>query len=152
MRWEIAIRAQDEAVDLLHDALVNFPPTIRMNHADVPDHLRALGSYLLTLGYVTPQQIILALREQRRRAEQGSHWPDGRYPRRAGSPAPAGADGGAAGAAGGSPGGLARLAAPPARRTPDCDGAAFADGACAGAAPTRSICASTAPGRGWAIC
>ena len=77
MRWEIAIRAQDEAVDLLHDALTTIPPTIRLHHADVPDHLRALGSYLLTLGYVTPQQMILALREQRRRAEHGSHWPVG---------------------------------------------------------------------------
>jgi hypothetical protein len=77
MRWEIAIRAQDEAVDLLHDALIAFPPTTRLYRADVPDHLRALGSYLLTLGYATPQQLILALHEQRQRAEQGTPWPLG---------------------------------------------------------------------------
>jgi hypothetical protein len=77
MRWDIAIRAQDEAVDLLHDALIAFPPTTRLYRADIPDHLRALGSYLLTLGYITPRQIVQALREQRLRAEQGAPWPMG---------------------------------------------------------------------------
>jgi hypothetical protein len=77
MRWEIAIHAQDEAVDLLHDALITFPPTTRLYRADVPDHLRALGSYLLTLGYITPRQMVQALREQRRRTELGAPWPLG---------------------------------------------------------------------------
>jgi hypothetical protein len=72
MRQDAANRAQDEAVDLLQEALQAYPPQAHPFRADVPEYELPLGGYLLTLGYATPRQIIVALREQRRRAEQGS--------------------------------------------------------------------------------
>jgi hypothetical protein len=72
MRQDASNRAQDEVVDLLQEALHAHPPKAHAFRSDVPEYELPLGGYLLTLGYVTPRQIILALREQRRRAEQGS--------------------------------------------------------------------------------
>ena len=77
MRQDASNRAQDEAVDLLQDALLAFPPTAHAFRSDVPEYVLPLGGYLLTLGYVTPRQIIVALHEQRRRMEQGSLVPLG---------------------------------------------------------------------------
>jgi len=72
MRQDASNRAQDEAVDLLQEALHAYPPRAHAYRADIPEYELPLGGYLLTLGYATPRQIIVALREQRRRAEQGS--------------------------------------------------------------------------------
>jgi hypothetical protein len=72
MRQHASNRAQDEAVDLLEEALHAYPPKAHAFRSDVPEYALPLGGYLLTLGYATPRQIIVALREQRRRAEQGS--------------------------------------------------------------------------------
>jgi hypothetical protein len=71
MRRDASTRAQDEAVDLLQDALHTYPPQAHAFRSDIPEYVLPLGGYLLTLGYATPRQIIVALREQRRRAEQG---------------------------------------------------------------------------------
>jgi hypothetical protein len=72
MRQDASNRAQDEAVDLLQEALQAYPPKAHAFRSDVPEYELPLGGYLLVLGYATPRQIIVALREQRRRAEQGS--------------------------------------------------------------------------------
>lgn len=72
MRQDASNRAQDEAVDLLQEALHAYPPQAHAFRSDIPEYDLPLGGYLLTLGYATPRQIIVALREQRRRAEQGS--------------------------------------------------------------------------------
>ena len=72
MRQDASNRAQDEAVDLLQEALHAYPPMAHAFRADVPEYELPLGGYLLTLGYATPRQIIVALREQRARAERGS--------------------------------------------------------------------------------
>jgi hypothetical protein len=72
MRHDASNRAQDEAVDLLQEALQAYPPKAHAFRTDVPEYELPLGGYLLTLGYATPRQIIVALREQRRRAERGS--------------------------------------------------------------------------------
>lgn len=77
MHPEIVTRAQDEAVDLLHDVLRIYPPVTGPYMSDIPDHLLPLGSHLLRLGYATPRQIDLALRLQRQRAQQGVLWPLG---------------------------------------------------------------------------
>jgi hypothetical protein len=72
MRQDASDRAQDEVVDLLQEALQAYPPQAHPFRSDIPEYELPLGGYLLTLGYATPRQIIVALREQRRRAEQGS--------------------------------------------------------------------------------
>jgi hypothetical protein len=72
MRQDASNRAQDEVVDLLQEALHAYPPMAHAFRSDVPEYELPLGGYLLTLGYATPRQIIVALREQRRRIEQGS--------------------------------------------------------------------------------
>ena len=77
MRQDASNRAQNEAVDLLQEALRAHPPQAHAYRADVPEYQLPLGGYLLTLGYATPRQIIVALREQRARAERGSLAPLG---------------------------------------------------------------------------
>ena len=72
MRQDASNRAQDEVVDLLQEALQAYPPQAHPFRSDIPEYELPLGGYLLTLGYATPRQIIVALRGQRRRAEQGS--------------------------------------------------------------------------------
>jgi hypothetical protein len=77
MRQDASNRAQDEVVDLLQEALQTYPPQAHQFRSDVPEYELPVGGYLLTLGYATPRQIIVALREQRQRAEQGSLVPLG---------------------------------------------------------------------------
>ncbi len=71
------MQVEDEAVMLLHDVLVEFPPTRERIRVAGSKDLLPVGSYLLQLGYATPDQILEALKEQQRRAAIGASWPIG---------------------------------------------------------------------------
>src|SRR5262245_2306955 len=70
-------QAQDEVTALLHEALRSYPPINCPMPATVPEHLLPLGGYLLQIGYATPRQIEMALREQHQRAAHGILMPLG---------------------------------------------------------------------------
>jgi hypothetical protein len=74
MHLERSTRLQDDATRLLHEAVSSFPPTTApFLPAPIPAYRRPFGDYLLALGYATPRQLGLALRQQQR-AHYGAHW------------------------------------------------------------------------------
>jgi hypothetical protein len=73
MQVDIALRAQDEVVDLLQDTLIAYPPKYQVQTFDAPKTWQMIGSYLVMLGYCTPLQIVRALDIQYERIKRDQY-------------------------------------------------------------------------------
>jgi hypothetical protein len=75
VRQQISAAAGAEVAHLLHRTLHEHPPvTPRQGATTVNSNNRRLGNYLLSLGYITPTHLVVALAEQRQRMIQGANW------------------------------------------------------------------------------
>jgi hypothetical protein len=72
MRKHLSLTAGVAIANLLRETIVEYPPAgYRFTLPASTGGLR-LGHYLLSLGYITPRQLINALAEQRQAAQQGT--------------------------------------------------------------------------------
>ncbi len=75
VRQQISAAAGAEVAHLLHRTLHEHPPvTSRPTARTVNGNTRRLGNYLLSLGYITPTHLVVALAEQRQRLTNGATW------------------------------------------------------------------------------
>jgi hypothetical protein len=75
VRQHISAAAGAEVAHLLHKTLHEHPPvTPRPVTTTVNGNKRRLGNYLLSLGYITPTHLVVALAEQRRRLTYDANW------------------------------------------------------------------------------
>jgi hypothetical protein len=64
MPTDSTIQLHDSILDLFHHAISRFPPTHAPDlRALAPDAVGRLGDYLVQLGYLTPRQLVRALRD-----------------------------------------------------------------------------------------